>query len=192
MWNFSTGTISIKDSKYQLSKQSVLYKWCRQVILDPDTIISPNSDAVVATNVIVRGRIQPSPTSVWVTCTIQPVTGVSIAQVVIPHRLTDIPVRNLNVNSDPIVSSAVDVIAKLVPVKICEPIRGKREAKVYDDQCAAFTKIVDGVDRMVPEVDKMKLLELLEEFSEVFALNEEEIGRISATRHGIYSEKRDL
>jgi len=132
-----------------------------------------------------QGCIRPTDDKNWATCTNQLSPGVSVAQVLIPDRLTDIPLRILNVNSEPVLLTAGDVITELTAVEVCDTNRDTNETKIGATQLKAIDKIIANMEETVSEAEPDKFRKLLRECSTVFAFEENEIGRTSATRHEI-------
>jgi Reverse transcriptase (RNA-dependent DNA polymerase) len=177
--------MSIRGKDYKLNTQPHAHGWCRRVILDQNVTFPPNSESVVSGRVMIQDTSRSSFNEEWITCANQPSPGLNVAQTVIPNRLTNIPVRILNVNDTPTFMVTGDVIANLSPVELCDAEDNGSNSEVSVDRIAAMSKIIAGTDETVPENERNKLLELLKEFSEVFAFDENEISRTSATQHEI-------
>jgi len=155
------------------------------VMLDHDTTLAANSESIVSARVMFQGHIRPSEEKHWVTCTNQLSPGVSVAQILIPDRLTDIPVRILNVTSETVHISAGTYMADLAPVELCNDENDASSSIGDAEQKASIDKIVAGMDESVSLVERTKFRELLEEYAAVFAFGENEVGRTAATRHEI-------
>jgi len=178
-WRLRRGT------EHKLHAQPSLRTACRRVVLDRDTTLAPNSESIVSGKVMFQGCIRPTNDKNWTTCTNQLSPGVSVAQVLIPDRLTDIPLRILNVNSEPVLLTAGDVITELTAVEVCDTNRDTNETKIGATQLKAIDKIIANMEETVSEAEPDKFRKLLRECSTVFAFEENEIGRTSATRHEI-------
>jgi len=132
-----------------------------------------------------QGCIRPTDDKNWATCTNQLSPGVSVAQVLKPDRLTDIPLRIFNVNSEPVSLKAGDVITELTAVEECDTNRDTNETKMGATQLEAIDKIFANMDETVLEAERNKLRYLLREFSTVFAFEENKIDCTTAARHEI-------
>ena len=139
----------------------------------------------MSARVMFQGCIRPSEEKHWVTCTNQLSPGVSVAQVLIPDRLTDIPVRILNVTSEAVNMLAGDYMADLAPVELCDDENNTSSSISEAERREAIDKIIAGMDETVPQTERTKFAELLEEYAAVFAFGENKVGRTAATRHEI-------
>ena len=182
VWNFDTGVVNIQGTEHRLHAQPSLRKSCRRVVLDRDVILPPNSESVVSTRIMFQGPLREEKRSQWVTCINQLSAGVSVAQVIISPRLTEIPVRILNMNSEPVTLTAGEFIADLASVEVYDT-RGV--VSDVSNQDEAIAKIVANMDDAVSPAERGGFSKLLKECSTVFASNEDEIGRASATRYEI-------
>jgi transposase InsO family protein len=184
-WDFKAGIIEIRGTSHVLRVQPNKKDWCRRVVLDHDIVLPPHSESIVSGKVMFQRLNQSGNDCLWATCTNQPLSGVNVAQVLIPQRITDIPVRILNMNSESVSMNKGSLMAELTPVSICNDIEVGNRAIDGVDRNEAITKIVEGMDVSVSIDDKKKFLELLNEFSDVFAFGDNEIGRTTVTRHHI-------
>jgi len=94
-------------------------KWCRRVILQEDVEIPARSQVDVPGKVVFRGRPNCDDDLQWGTKPVTIINGVHVARTLAPNdRFTDLPVRVMNVQRQPLTVRAGTVISDLKPLTI--------------------------------------------------------------------------
>jgi len=114
VWEFGDARIKIGNKLHNLSVQRGNKQWCRRVTLQENTMIPARSEMDIKTKVICRPWKGDRTDIHWGTEPNTIRTGVHVSRTLIPNdRLYDIPVRVINVTSEPIMLSVGTQVANL-------------------------------------------------------------------------------
>jgi hypothetical protein len=122
--------------------------------------------------------------SIWIAETHVAQPGVVSARAVVPDRIVDIPMRVINVNSQPATLKKGSLVAELHPA---EKIEANSEPDRADNASLppALEDLVNNVDPSILESVVRGLRELLIECRHVLSTNPSEIGRTDLVVHSI-------
>jgi len=125
---------------------------------------------------------------VWTTEANELKNGVKVARVIMPHRLHEVPVLVLN---DSNVSKKIDagtVLSKLTMGE-CISEEGALEGAlegILDAGCYEhLSKLIQGIDGSVTEEQKLRLVEILKRYFDVFSKGELDFRETPLAKHRI-------
>jgi len=107
-----------------------------------------------------------------------------VSRTLVPDRPIDVPVRVMNVTSQPIILQAGGVISRLVPATTV-PATELPLPTITESNIEVLRNIVESVDPGTSEDMRARLLDLLIEYSGVFSFSDRDLGRTSKVRHAI-------
>jgi len=111
--------------------------------------------------------------------------GVHVSRTVIPDdRLTDIPVRVINVNNEPIHLVAGAVLSDLQAIEIVANIESKSKS-VGEEKPVFIEKLMSDVHDSVPESLTVALKNILLSYQDVFSKSEVDLGLTTLVKHRI-------
>jgi hypothetical protein len=118
-WEFAQSLISLNGQSHVLYDHPQERRWCRKVVLLNDTTIPSRSEMDVSAKVVWRD-LREYPADVdWSTEPSQLRPGVHVARTLVPQdRLNNVPIRVLNVLSEPVVVPAGTSLTELQPVQV--------------------------------------------------------------------------
>jgi len=176
-WDFRQATVRLGRYYYGLRRRRGPRQWCRRVVLQEDVSVPARSQVDVPGKIVFRGRPESQDDLWWGTKPTTIAKGVHVARTLTPmDQFDDLPVRLMNVQSQPCFIKSGTVISDLEPVTIVEsnsepsvPLPQKEQTKVkvldYDsseEDVPEFIKqLIEGVDPATPESAVVDLRELL-------------------------------
>jgi len=133
----------------------------------------------------------------WTTKPTRVADGVYVSRTVIPNgRFDDIPVRVMNVESEPVIVRAEMNVANLQPVEVVSSMQVgnsvSQQKNVSDggsikkEGCLEFiTGLIEGMHESVPESVKSAMAENLRQYSDVFSKSDSDLKVTGVVTHGI-------
>ena len=119
VWDFDKSQICIGGRSYRLFARTGDGHWCRRVSVQEDTVVPPRSEIDLMTRVICRPSKESATDMYWGTELTTVVPGVHVSRTLIPtDRLCDVPVRVVNVLTEPVLLTAGTTVADVQPVTI--------------------------------------------------------------------------
>jgi len=185
LWNFARGEIMLNGRVYKLIRRDPM-RWHRRVVVTDSTTIPARSECVIPATIVYRNFARPrvSEPCGWITENAEPAEGLRVSRVLLPQRSVDVPVRILNVTTNPVRLEAGSVIADLRPVSFIDGQETGRKT-ISQEQRAVVEEMVGRVDRTVPRHFTAELEQLLADCADAFSLNENDLGRTSILTHRI-------
>jgi len=186
VWNFDTGIVELNGIKYELEERANKENWCRRAACEENVLLPPKSESIVSGRVMLHSVSGTNTAGQWASNLNRLTPSVSVAHVLIPERLLNVPMRVLNTGETAAYMKKGSTIADLEQVEVCEYIKDENSSSDLDPmQAAVMGKMIDGIDESITKSEREELRALLTEFKSVFALSDNELGRTSATRHEI-------
>jgi transposase InsO family protein/predicted aspartyl protease len=198
VWEFGQSRVRIGDKYHQLRVKTGDGKWCRRVTLQENVNIPARSEIDLPTKVICRTWKEAEADTQWGT---EPTTvkkGVHVSRTLIPNdRLCDIPIRVVNVTTEPIQLSAGSTVANLQPVTVMAALPKSDEAtkkirmtrqdeETMSKEIPKFIEaLIEDVHPSTPESIVSKLVDLLMAYQDVFSKSEFDLGLTSIVKHRI-------
>jgi predicted aspartyl protease len=176
VWNFAQGQICLGGEQISLICRINEHLWTRRVYLQEDAQIPARTEKNLATNVVIRGRPDFSKEMQWTTESTQLVSGVRVARTLIPtNRLCDVPVRAVNLTSEPVTIKKGTLVAELHSVVLVHDddqedtalkspdaqTRPKVVNHCEDQELDFIEKLIQDVHDSVPESVTIALREVL-------------------------------
>jgi len=113
VWEFGQSLIRVANENYHLNVHSGHAEWCRRVTLQHDITVPARSEIDLPIKVICRPW-KESPTDLEWSSENAIISGVYVSRTLLPKdRLSDVPVRVINVQSEPVHLTAGTVIANV-------------------------------------------------------------------------------
>ena len=169
-WDFASDSISIEGRAYRLQSRPA-NNWCRRIIVQ-DSIIVPAMTEMVISTLVQYSTLnddEADDCDAWSTEATEPVVGLRVSRALVPGRSTDVPVRVMNVTTEPLELKTGRVMSILQPVTTvgtCNlPAPNKSDANLQ-----VLRKLVDDVDGDVPMEARDRLTKLLIDYSGYFPL----------------------
>jgi len=191
IWEFKKSRIFAGGNYYPLHKRADRNRWCRRVILQEDSVIPPRSEANIATKVVFRRIPTSFDSEQWGTEPNYVTPGVHVSRTLVPHnKWTDVPVRVMNVSTQPISLKSGSPVADLWPVEVVDQIDNQHSAhtqkkEALDEYEAFIEKRMHRVDGSLPESASLALYEILKDHTDVFSKSENDLGRTDIITHRI-------
>ena len=201
VWDFQGARVRLGGRGHLLYQRRGERKWCRRVILQEDVEIPARSQVDVPGKVVFRGRPNCDNDLQWGTKPVTIMKGVHVARTLAPNdRFTDLPVRVMNVQRQPLAIRAGTVISDLEPLtivgthakdKLQVPENDETRIKTVEDGgieegVPQFAEdLINGVDDATPESAVTSLEQLLVRYEDVFSKSEYDLGRTDAIEHCI-------
>jgi len=194
-WEFDNSRIKIGQKYYKLKCRSN-GTWCRRVVLHGNVVIPSRSEVDLPTTVVLRRLTDDVHTDgvEWGTEPQLLVPGVHVSRTIISgNRLSDIPVRAMNVRSEDVVLKAGTNVADLNPVTVLSTFPTVPESQLMDgkpreekDEVPQFIRdLIEKVDGSVPESTVQVLTEILLKHVDVFSKSEGDLGLSNLITHCI-------
>ena len=200
-WDFRQATVRLGRHHHSLRRRRGPRQWCRRVILQEDVSVPARSQVDVPGKVVFRGRPESQDDPLWGTKPTTITKGVHVARTLTPvDQFDDLPVRLMNVQSQPCFIKSGTVISDLEPVIIVEPNAGQSvpppeqdetEVKVRDRDSSEeevpqfIEQLIEGVDPATPESAVVGLRELLLRNRQAFSESEYDLGLTDVVTHRI-------
>ena len=201
VWDFRKGQVCLGGRSHLLCQRRGERRWCRRVVLQENVEIPARSQMDVLGKVVFHGRPSSDSDLQWGTKPATIVKGVHVARTLAPNnRFTDLPVRVMNVQSQPMTIKAGAVISDLEPVTIIGTCVEDEKQMSKSDETMVKTlegerpvegvpqfveELVNGVDDATPESAATSLEQLLVRYEDVFSKSEYDLGRTDAIKHCI-------
>ena len=184
-WDFETSQITIDGSAYQLHARPPK-GWCRRVSLQEDCVIPARTESLLPVDVLVSdvGDALKSKSTIWLVDAVELRPGLLVARSLVPDRFTDVPLRVMNLSSDPVRLSAGTVMAELQTADV-EAERQPNANTDSEDRDELIQGMVDKVHCSVGIEERRKLYQVLNEYSDVLSRGENDLGRTDLVRHRI-------
>jgi hypothetical protein len=127
----------------------------------------------------------------WSTEATEPAIGLRVSRALVPKRSTDVPVRVMNVTTEPLQLKQDKAMSLLQPVTVATTgaLPAPSTSSAY---LQVLRQLADAVDDEVPDEARAKLTQLLEEYSGVFSFDETDLGRTSVINTPLILRERDL
>jgi len=184
IWDFSKDVLLVNGRKFSLiSRRSK--SMCRRIVSMENTFIPPRSQRILPGRIEMNRMSHGEAEHVWTTEVNELKNGVKVARAIMPHRLDKVPVLVLN---DSIVSKKIDAGTVLSKLTIAECMNkgGAVEGDVSYTGCYEhLSKLTEGIDGSVTEEQKIRLVEILKRYSDVFSKKELDLGETSLAKHRI-------
>ena len=188
--------IQVDNENYHLNVQSGQTEWCKRVTLQHDITVPARSEMDLPTKVICRPW-KESPTDLeWGTENAK-ISGVYVSRTLLPReRLSDVPVRVINVKCEPVHLLAGTVIANVQAVTVMDEERAEDETTVKVRQVTQkddvgentldfVEKLIEDVHCSSPESTVLALRSLLTKYQDVFSTLELDLGVTTLVKHHI-------
>jgi len=110
---------------------------------------------------------------VWTTEVSELRNGVNVARAILPERLDDLPILVLNSSTEPCVIYADTVLTELT-LATCGEENDENEltSDEGDRSYKHLSKLMECVDERVSEEQRVELIKILREYSDVFSTGE--------------------
>jgi hypothetical protein len=194
IWELGQSRIRIGKHCFQL-KSKPNKGVVRRVNLQEDVIVPGRSEMDLPTKVVYSSLTENVEGVQWCTDSRILQKGVYISRTVIPQdKLRDVPVRAINVNSDPVHLYAQRNISDLQPVMVCETVRKSEEETLCTrattegdvEEVPEFVKkLVESVHPSLKESTLEDLKKLLMRYQDVFSQSELDLGLTTIVKHRI-------
>ena len=194
VWNFDNSAIKLGNQMYKLHPRRDKNQWCRRVVLEEDTVVPARAEMNVDTKVQFHGLPTLAVDGDWGTELSRVKDGLHVSRTVTPRNLwSNVPVRIMNVNEQPVALKSGTHIADLSQVEVLGEMptidTDSTNVKQLDDDDRSVPdfvqKLVDGVDDSIPESACMALEAILCKYSDVFSRDENDLGRTDIIMHHI-------
>jgi transposase InsO family protein len=155
-------------------------------MLAEDIVVPPSSEMEVSTYLQCKtlNCAKDTSGSTWIAEPRVAQPGVVTARAVVPDRVVDIPMRVININSQPAALKKGCLMAELHPAEIIEanPVTNQADSESLP---SVLEELVDKVDPSVPESVVRDLQELLIEYQSAFSIGPDDLGRTDLVVHTI-------
>jgi len=187
VWEFGQRRIKLGNKYYPLSSRKDDTNRCRKVVLRGDVIIPPRSELNVPTNVVFQKYTSIIDDSLWGTQPTSVGPGVHVSRTLLPAAtFSNIPVRVMNVLSQPVTLKSGSRVATVRPVDI---VNEKGIVAQTSTPCASMAehveRLVGKVDSSLPENAVKALRDILEAHVDVFSQSEVDLGLTDVISHHI-------
>ena len=200
-WDFRTASIRLGRHYHQLNAQRHKRLWCRRVILQQDIEVPPRSQVNLPCKVEFHRIPDEVEKTNWSTEPATLAQSVHVARTLTPpDKFSDVPVRVMNVSSQPRTIPAGTVVSNLEPSSadnvdpVCRTTTGRDGTtfvkqpygRPLRDGVPDFIQVlIDGVHDATPESAVAELRELLLRNRDVFSASETDIGVTNIVAHHI-------
>jgi len=202
VWEFSHSRVKIGGRYHKLKRHLSSGVWCRRVVAQQDVVIPSRSEVDLSAWVVFKKMSEAGGSSdvAWTTEPTCVADGVYVSRTLIPNgRFDDIPVRIMNIKSEPVIVRAGVNVANLQPVEVVGSMQvgnsGSQQQNVSDGGsmkeggCLEFiTFLIEGMHKSVPESVKSATAEMLHQYSDVFSKSDSDLGVTGVVTHGIDTE----
>jgi len=159
-------------------------------VIVQDTTVVPAMTEMVINTIVQYNTLNDNDTDdsdAWSTEATEPAIGLRVSRALVPKRSTDVPVRVMNVTTEPLELKQGKVMSLLQTVTVATtgalPAPSTSSANLQ-----VLRQLADAVDDEVPDEARAKLMRLLVEYSGVFSFDETDLGRTSVIKHSIDTE----
>jgi len=192
VWELGASLIRIGEHRFSM-KSKPNRGAVRRVELQRDVVMPPKSEVDLPTKVVCRLWNDTQ----WGTKPTVLQKGVYVSGTLISKdRLQDLPVRAVNVTTEPVRLSAGRKVADLQLVTICEvephskdterKTRATKERNTEQEETPEFVgKLIEGVHPSLSEIEVSKLRKRLVKYQDVFSKSELDLGLTTLDQHRI-------
>jgi hypothetical protein len=195
VWDFYKGRIKFGRKFYPLHNKSSAGSWCKRVVLQEEVTIPARSEVNLPTKVVVRGRFGDGDDTQWGTDTNVIATGLHAARTLIPgDRFADVPVRVLNITSEPIKLAVGTTVADLQPMSVVgtmpmgefeESTSATSSTTKPEEEPGFIEALIDQVHGSLPESAVVTLKQIITKYSDAFSQSENDLGSTQIVAHRI-------
>jgi len=123
---------------------------------------------------------------VWTTEVSELRNGVNVARAILPERLDDLPILVLNSSNEPCEIGADTILTELTLATYAEG-NDENELTVRDGDHSYkhLSTLMEGVDERVSKEQRVELIKILREYSDVFSKGELDLGETWLATHQI-------
>jgi len=176
-WDFAQGILIIGDKIHQL----IPGEGCgffRRVVATEKVTIPPRSQAIVPGRVEMSRMQGGSDGGVWTTKVSELRNGVNVARAILPERLV------LNSSTEPCEINADTILTELTLAKCAEEYdENELTVEEGDRSYKHLSKLMEGDDERVSEEQRVELIKILREYSDVFSTGKLDLGETSLATH---------
>jgi len=159
---------------------------CRRVVVTERVTIPPRSQAIVPGRVEMSRMYGDPDDGVWTTEVRELENRVNVARAKLPERLDNLPILVLNVSNE---SCEIHAETILVELSLATCAEDNNEKTLTGDEGERsykhLSKLLEGVDGRVFEVQHAELIKTLREYVDVFSTVETDLGETSLAAHQI-------
>ena len=194
-WEFDKSRIKLGDAYHNLRHRTQPNLYCRRVMLQEDVVIPARSEMDLPTKVILNRLLGEMPTEgvEWGTEPGSPRPGLHVSRAIIPSsRLTDIPVRVMNVHTEPMFIKSGTTVSDLHPVTVVSPVQENVSIprhQIMDGQKLelpqSLRSLVDGAHASLGDDVRAALGSILMEYADTFSSSAMDLGCTEAVAHHI-------
>ena len=153
VWSFGQSMIWIGPHSFTLLSRSDDRSWCRRVVLQENVTIPARSESDLLTKVVFHKLPAAEDNGCWGTEPNVVDTGIHVSRTLLPcNQWSDLPVRVMNVSSQPAILKSGTVLAKLQPLEIVNENTDETEEKSTQNYQTSITD--DGGQEEIPEFIK--------------------------------------
>jgi len=184
-WDFAQDILIIGDKVHHLIPGKG-GGFCRRVVATEKVTIPPRSQAIVPGRVEMSRMEGGSDEGVWRTEVSELRNGVNVARDILPERLNGLPILVLNSSTEPCEINA-DTIQTELTLATYAKENNKIELTVGegDRSYKHLSKLMEGVDERVSKEQRVELIKILRDYSDVFSTGELDLGETSLATHQI-------
>jgi len=192
VWDFNNSRIRLGGRTFSLHPRQDKHQWCRRAVLQESVVVPARSQVDVPTKV----EVQKLPTEYdganWGTESSPVRAGLHVSRTLVPQNAwSDVPLRVMNVKSEPVQLNAGTVIVDLQPVEVVEEeysddraqTRIKRVGSDAGSIPEYVQKLLDGVDDSIPESACLALEAILMQRQDVFSQDKNDLGKTDIIMH---------
>jgi len=123
---------------------------------------------------------------VWTTELSELRNGVNVARAILPERLDDLPILVLNNSNQPCEINADTILTELTLATYAGEIdENGLTVGEGDRSYKHLSKLMEGVDDRVSKEQRVEIIKILREYSDVFSTGELDLGETSLATHQI-------
>ena len=190
VWDFANSRVRIADDYHQLHGRRKGGRCCRRVLLQEDVVVPARSEINLPSKVVLSSLSDDSAyEQEWVTDSGLLTQGLYISRTLIPgSRLADIPVRVMNVRSEPVLLKGGTMMSSLQPVTVMGPVplhEVPNEPSVLEEVPQFVQDLVDGVDDSVSDITRSALTGVIMKHLSAFSASETDLGLTDVLTHQI-------
>ena len=191
MWEFDKSRIKHGGAYHNLRRRNQANLCCRRVTLQEDVTIPARAEVDLPTKIILNrlsGEVLPDGVE-WGSESGSMRPGLHVSRAIVPsNRLTDIPVRVMNVRSEPMFIKSGTAVANLHPVMVVgsvpEKVPASKHKAVDRPEMPQFLKsLVDGAHYSLEDDVRAALGDVLMEYADTFSLSATDLGCTDVVVH---------
>jgi len=194
-WEFDKSRIKLGGAYHNLRRRNQPNPCCRRVVLQEDVTIPARSEVDLPTKVILSrlSGEQLIEGVEWGTGAGSLGPGLHVSRAIIPsNRLTDIPVRVMNVRTEPISIKSGASVSDLHPATIVGPVQdnvsipGHQVVEDRQQEVPQFLRsLVDGAHESLDDDTRAALSDVLTEYADTFSSSAMDLGCTGVVEHHI-------